>query len=94
MLLPDPPLVKVAALPSKELHEKDNISLTCTHESYPYANFITWTKNGNAISHEAEYQKFNISREDNGLYVCNVSNTIGYGIDKVQISVYCKYFTP
>ncbi|CAG2194562.1 unnamed protein product [Mytilus edulis] len=40
--------------------------------------------------HDAEYQKFNISREDNGFYVCNVSNTIGYGVDKVQISVYCK----
>ncbi|CAC5385923.1 unnamed protein product [Mytilus coruscus] len=85
-----PPSVKVAALPSSELNEKDNMILTCTHESYPYASFITWTKNGNGISHEAEYQKLNVSREDNGLYVCNVSNTIGYGVDKVQISVYCN----
>lgn len=90
LLHPDPPSVKVAALPSEKLHEKDNIKLTCTHESYPNASLITWTKHGIPISNKAVYQKHNVSREDNGIYVCNVSNTIGYGVDKVQISVYCK----
>ncbi|OPL32794.1 hypothetical protein AM593_03913, partial [Mytilus galloprovincialis] len=86
MLPVNPPIVKVTALPSSELNEKDNISLSCTYDSNPCPSFITWTKNQNIISHDAEYTKINISRDENGLYVCNVSNSIGYGVAKIQIN--------
>lgn len=86
----DPPSVTVKASPSSELNENDNMSLSCTYESNPYSSILTWTRNGRIISHYPEYNQFNIPRDYNGLYVCNVSNEIGYGIDSVQISVFCK----
>lgn len=82
------------AWPSSTLNETDNVSLTCTYEGNPYPRSITWKKNSKIVSHDVTYKILNISRLDNGLYTCNVFNSIGNGVAKVHIRVLCKYFLP
>lgn len=71
-----------------------NVTLTCTYDSNPYPKYVTWTKNSKNISHDDTYKILNTSREDNGLYACNVFNSIGNDVAKVHIMVLCKYLTP
>lgn len=93
LFLPDVPIVKITALPSTSLNEMDRVTLVCTFDSNPKPKFIVWSKNGEIISYADTYEIINLSRDDNGLYECNISNDIGYDVDSLQINVLCKLYS-
>ncbi|XP_034553523.1 carcinoembryonic antigen-related cell adhesion molecule 1 [Notolabrus celidotus] len=61
-----------------------NITLTCSAESEPPANY-TWSLNGTEIHKSFEYTKKNVTYSDSGSYTCQAKNDItGRSLSAVQ----------
>ena len=88
-------------------NERQNVTLWCELEAKPLAT-ITWTKNGENIINDsriiyinpetvqrsnASMTITNVTRQDEGTYVCNVSNTVGPVVQSGSgfLTVNCKY---
>ncbi|RVE76529.1 hypothetical protein OJAV_G00010830 [Oryzias javanicus] len=74
--------------PPTEILEGSSVTLTCSSDANPAANY-TWFKE-NKDSPKSEEQMFTISditAEDGGLYICVAQNKLGQQNSTVQVSV-------
>ncbi|XP_024121396.1 B-cell receptor CD22 [Oryzias melastigma] len=78
----------VSLYPPTEILEGSSVTLTCSSDANPAANY-TWFKE-NKDSPKSEEQMFTISditAEDGGLYICVAQNKLGQQNSTVQVSV-------
>ncbi|RVE76540.1 hypothetical protein OJAV_G00010790 [Oryzias javanicus] len=74
--------------PPTEILEGSSVTLTCSSDANPAANY-TWFKE-NKDSPKSKEQMFaisNITAEDEGLYICVAQNKLGQQNSTVQVSV-------
>ncbi|XP_051801938.1 B-cell receptor CD22-like [Acanthochromis polyacanthus] len=82
--------------PSAEIMEGSSVTLTCSSDANPAANYTWYKRNGNpalqSLSNESQLIFSSIQSSDSGLYYCTVENVLGkrtsgdFGID-----VKCEY---
>lgn len=81
--------------PSESVNEGVNVTITCTTYSnpppeiilkkvYPYNKTILSSKNGT-------FTLYNVTRNDTGKYLVNVSNEAGTDIEVIEIAVIGRY---
>ncbi|XP_049902002.1 carcinoembryonic antigen-related cell adhesion molecule 5-like isoform X2 [Epinephelus moara] len=58
-----------------EINPNENLTLTCSAESRPLANY-TWILNGTEIHNSAVFTKDNIQPSDSGIYTCEAMNDV------------------
>ncbi|KAI9529146.1 hypothetical protein NQZ68_013453 [Dissostichus eleginoides] len=73
---PKPPSVSVS--PSAEIEEGSSVTLTCSSDANPAANY-TWYKKNQTLFQgtEGSYNFTSISSEDRGIYYCRAENQYG-----------------
>uniref|UniRef100_A0A3Q3L1C7 Ig-like domain-containing protein n=1 Tax=Mastacembelus armatus TaxID=205130 RepID=A0A3Q3L1C7_9TELE len=88
-----PKLLSVSVSPSAEIVEGSSVTLTCSSDANPAANY-TWYKENQSLIHgpEGTYQFTSISSEDSGTYYCRSENQLGQSnSSSVSIDVQCEY---
>uniref|UniRef100_H2SE28 Ig-like domain-containing protein n=1 Tax=Takifugu rubripes TaxID=31033 RepID=H2SE28_TAKRU len=83
---PEGPLVSVS--PSGEVEEDTTITLNCSSDANPAANY-SWYKEGENSSKSSE-QNFVITQvtaKDSGRYSCRVWNLLGHSESTVNVTV-------
>uniref|UniRef100_A0A669E8T9 Ig-like domain-containing protein n=1 Tax=Oreochromis niloticus TaxID=8128 RepID=A0A669E8T9_ORENI len=85
--IPEVPSVSVS--PSAEIVEGSSVTLTCSSDANPAANY-TWYKEEQPISQEKQIIFSSIQSSDSGKYCCTAENELGKTISKV-ISINVKY---
>lgn len=84
--------ITVAVLPSKEVQEGENITISCQSVSFPPSN-ITLRKlnNGNEIySSNGTFQLVNLTSNDTGLYQVIATNVVGSETENFTLNVMSK----
>ncbi|XP_051801940.1 B-cell receptor CD22-like [Acanthochromis polyacanthus] len=86
-----PKLPSVSVSPSAEIMEGSSVTLTCSSNANPAANYTWYKRNGNpalqSLSNESQLIFSSIQSSDSGLYCCTVENVLGkrtsedFGID-------------
>ncbi|XP_051802195.1 B-cell receptor CD22-like [Acanthochromis polyacanthus] len=86
-----PKLPSVSVSPSAEIMEGSSVTLTCSSDANPAANYTWYKRNGNpalqSLSNESQLIFSSIQSSDSGLYYCTVENVLGkrtsgdFGID-------------
>uniref|UniRef100_A0A3Q3RN66 B-cell receptor CD22 n=1 Tax=Mastacembelus armatus TaxID=205130 RepID=A0A3Q3RN66_9TELE len=87
-----PKLLSVSVSPSAEIVEGSSVTLTCSSDANPAANY-TWYKENQTLLHgpEGTYQFTSISSEDRGTYYCRSENKYGQiNSSNLFIDVQCK----
>ncbi|XP_033985942.1 B-cell receptor CD22-like [Trematomus bernacchii] len=86
-----PKLPSVSVSPSAEIKEGSSVTLTCSSDANPAANYI-WYKENQTVFQGAEgsYHFTSISSEDRGIYYCKSENQYG-GIKSSSLSVDVQY---
>ncbi|XP_076740707.1 B-cell receptor CD22-like [Maylandia zebra] len=84
-----PKLPSVSVSPSAEIVEGSSVTLTCSSDANPAANY-TWYKEQQPISQEKQIIFRSIWFSDSGKYCCTAENELGKTISKV-ISINVKY---
>ncbi|XP_063739698.1 B-cell receptor CD22-like isoform X2 [Eleginops maclovinus] len=76
-----PKLPSVSVSPSAEIEEGSSVTLTCSSDANPAANY-TWYKENQTLplGREGSYHFTSISSEDRGIYYCKSENQ--YGVNK------------
>uniref|UniRef100_A0A7N8YFA2 B-cell receptor CD22 n=1 Tax=Mastacembelus armatus TaxID=205130 RepID=A0A7N8YFA2_9TELE len=90
-----PKLLSVSVSPSAEIVEGSSVTLTCSSDANPAANY-TWYKE-NEESPKASGQTFTITDirpEHSGKYYCESQNTRGRHNTTSQLTVVCLFFKP
>uniref|UniRef100_A0A3B4GKR2 Ig-like domain-containing protein n=1 Tax=Pundamilia nyererei TaxID=303518 RepID=A0A3B4GKR2_9CICH len=88
-----PKLPSVSVTPSGEIAEGSSVTLTCSSDANPAANY-TWYKENKALplGPEGSHHFPSISSEDRGNYFCKSENQYGQiNSSYVFINVQCKY---
>lgn len=87
------PVVHLTVEPSFEIEEGKNITLTCNFESNTHLVELRWIKDNNSLSVSQNHHLLltNVSKDDEGVYVCEVENQVGISSDQMEIKVLCKY---
>ncbi|XP_076583696.1 B-cell receptor CD22-like [Chaetodon auriga] len=87
---PKPPSVSVS--PSSEIVEGSSVTLTCSSDANPAANYTWYKENVNvkALSEEAQLVFRSIQSSDSGEYHCAAENELGRRTSK-HISIDVKY---
>uniref|UniRef100_A0A3Q3C6C4 Ig-like domain-containing protein n=1 Tax=Haplochromis burtoni TaxID=8153 RepID=A0A3Q3C6C4_HAPBU len=84
-----PKLPSVSVSPSAEIVEGSSVTLTCSSDANPAANY-TWYKEQQPISQEKQIIFRSIWFSDSGKYCCTAENELGKTISKViSINVKC-----
>lgn len=78
------------------VNETQNVTVSCKVDSNPVASTIVLVKSSHRYHLKTRdstlnFDLFNISRNDAGIYECRASNTIGDGYDSTEIIVQCMY---
>ncbi|XP_070406715.1 B-cell receptor CD22-like [Nothobranchius furzeri] len=81
---PKSPLVSVS--PPAEILEDSSVTLTCSSDANPAANY-TWYKEDKLLSSEQNFTISNIKPEHGGEYHCRVQNRIGSHHSTIQLTV-------
>ncbi|XP_013770492.1 B-cell receptor CD22-like [Pundamilia nyererei] len=85
-----PKLPSVSVSPSAEIVEGSSVTLTCSSDANPAANY-TWYKEQQPISQEKQIIFRSIWFSDSGKYCCTAENELGKTISKViSINVKCE----
>ncbi|XP_026159977.1 B-cell receptor CD22-like [Mastacembelus armatus] len=86
-----PKLLSVSVSPSAEIVEGSSLTLTCSSDANPAANF-TWYKENQTLIHgpEGTYQFTSISSEDRGTYYCRSENQLGQS-NSSSVSIDVQY---
>ncbi|KAJ4944326.1 hypothetical protein JOQ06_012870 [Pogonophryne albipinna] len=76
-----PKLPSVSLRPSAEIKEGSSVTLTCSSEANPAANYTWYKENRNAdlppLSEEAQLVLSSIHSSDSGQYFCSATNELG-----------------
>ncbi|XP_076583697.1 sialoadhesin-like [Chaetodon auriga] len=90
---PKPPSVSVS--PSGDIVEGSSVTLTCSSDANPAANYTWYKENVNvkALSEEAQFVFSSIQSSDSGEYYCAAENELWRRTSK-HISIDVKYFAP
>ncbi len=95
LCLPDvPQLPSVSVSPSGEIVEGSSVTLTCSTDANPAADY-SWYKNNNSVhkhlSEEAQLVFSSIQSSDSGEYYCTAENELGRRTSEfISIDVKCK----
>ncbi|XP_049428400.1 hemicentin-2-like [Epinephelus fuscoguttatus] len=86
-----PKLPSVSVSPSAEIVEGSSVTLTCSSDANPAANY-TWYKENQKLLQgpEGNYRFTSISSEDRGIYYCESENQYGW-ITSSSLSVDVQY---
>ncbi|XP_026159975.1 hemicentin-1-like [Mastacembelus armatus] len=86
-----PKLLSVSVSPSAEIVEGSPVTLTCSSDANPAANY-TWYKENQTLIHgpEGTYQFTSISSEDRGTYYCRSENQLGQS-NSSSVSIDVQY---
>ncbi|XP_032399532.1 uncharacterized protein LOC116706697 [Etheostoma spectabile] len=86
-----PKLVSVSVSPSAEIVEGSSVTLTCSSDANPAANY-TWYKENQTLLHgpEGKYYFTSISFKDRGNYYCKSENQYGL-INSSTLSIDVQY---
>ncbi|XP_034543309.1 B-cell receptor CD22-like [Notolabrus celidotus] len=88
-----PKTTSVSVSPSGEVRENSSVTLTCSSDANPAANY-TWYKNGNPdlkpFSKEAQLVFSSIQPSDSGEYHCEAKNQLGKRTSK-HLTIDVKY---
>ncbi|XP_074487555.1 cell adhesion molecule CEACAM1-like [Sebastes fasciatus] len=89
-----PKLPSVSVSPSGEIVEGSSVTLTCSSDANPAANY-TWYKNGNTdlrpLSEEPQLVFSSIQSSDSGQYSCLAENKLGKRTsESISINVKCE----
>uniref|UniRef100_A0A3Q4IBF6 Ig-like domain-containing protein n=1 Tax=Neolamprologus brichardi TaxID=32507 RepID=A0A3Q4IBF6_NEOBR len=84
-----PKLPSVSVSPSAEIVEGSSVTLTCSSDANPAANY-TWYKEQQPISQEKQIIFRSIWFSDSGKYCCTAENELGKTISKV-ITINVKF---
>ena len=90
-----PKLPSVSVSPSGEIVEGSSVTLTCSSDANPAADY-TWYKENQTLYQgpEGSYHFISISSEDRGIYYCKSENQYGQiNSSSLLIDVQCKYKT-
>uniref|UniRef100_A0A671TFY0 Ig-like domain-containing protein n=1 Tax=Sparus aurata TaxID=8175 RepID=A0A671TFY0_SPAAU len=90
-----PKLPSVSVSPSAEIVEGSSVTLTCSSDANPAANYTWYKKNYKLLqSPEGSYYLTSISSEDGGNYSCKAQNQHGQTSSSVFIGVQCESHIP
>uniref|UniRef100_A0A8C9XMA2 Ig-like domain-containing protein n=1 Tax=Sander lucioperca TaxID=283035 RepID=A0A8C9XMA2_SANLU len=86
-----PKLPSVSVSPSAEIVEGSSVTLTCSSDANPAANY-TWYKENQTLLQgpEGSYHFTSISSEDRGNYSCKSENQYGQINSSLFVNVQCK----
>lgn len=86
------PVVEIIADPSSNVEENTNVSLHCTIETNTFPTSFVWKFRRNIIEEELseELHIQNVNRYHFGVYICEVQNRIGIGVDSLPLIIRCK----
>uniref|UniRef100_A0A671TD12 Ig-like domain-containing protein n=1 Tax=Sparus aurata TaxID=8175 RepID=A0A671TD12_SPAAU len=90
-----PKLPSVSVSPSAEIVEGSSVTLTCSSDANPAANYTWFMENYKLLqSPEGSYYLTSISSEDGGNYSCKAQNQHGQTSSSVFIDVQCESHIP
>ncbi|XP_049900741.1 hemicentin-2-like [Epinephelus moara] len=84
-----PKLPSVSARPSRDVKESSSVTLTCSSDANPAANYTWYKKNGNGkpLSEEPQLVFSSIQSSDSGRYYCTAENRLGRRTSYITINV-------
>lgn len=87
------PTVKLNVEPALEIEEGKDFALTCEFESNTDLVELRWIKDNTSLSVSQNNHLLltNVSKDDEGIYVCEVENQVGISSDHTEITILCKY---
>lgn len=87
------PTVKLNVDPALEIEEGKDVALTCEFESNTDLVELRWIKDNTSLSVSQNNHLLltNVSKDDEGIYVCEVENQVGISSDYTEITILCKY---
>lgn len=87
------PTVKLIVDPALEIEEGKDVALTCEFESNTDLVELRWIKDNTSLSVSQNNHLLltNVSKDDEGIYVCEVENQVGLSSDNTEIKILCKY---
>ncbi|XP_075948145.1 B-cell receptor CD22-like [Anarhichas minor] len=87
-----PKLPSVSVSPSAEIVEGSSVTLTCSSDANPAANYIKWYKVGiqHHLSDNSKLVFSSIQSSDSGRYYCRAENQLGWRMSE-YINVHVKY---
>ncbi|KAK2809339.1 hypothetical protein Q5P01_000560 [Channa striata] len=89
-----PKVPSVSVSPSAEIVEGSSVTLTCSSDSNPAANY-TWYKENKTLIHEGEKMYFTSIRPENrGVYYCKSQNQYGHVFSSVSVDVHYRPKVP
>ncbi|KAK2817452.1 hypothetical protein Q5P01_025643 [Channa striata] len=84
---PDPPKVpSVSVSPSAEIVEGSSVTLTCSSDANPAANY-TWYKNNLVFMNGSQFAFSSIRSSDSGQYCCAAVNELGMTLKNISVDV-------
>nr|XP_046230162.1 hemicentin-1-like [Scatophagus argus] len=85
-----PKLPSVSVSPSAEIVEGSSVTLSCSSDANPAANYTRYKTNGNGVSFKSQLVFSSIQSSDSGQYYCTAENELGRTTSE-SISVDVKY---
>ncbi|XP_053275688.1 basement membrane-specific heparan sulfate proteoglycan core protein-like [Pleuronectes platessa] len=89
---PKPPSVSVS--PSGEIMEGSSVTLTCSSDANPAANYTWYKRRGDKqvqhLSEETQFVFSSIRSSDSGEYYCTAENELGRSSANTSITVTCE----
>lgn len=86
-ILSDSPVVEVSKCPHGDILEGQSVIFTCSSISNPAKTNIQWSKDNNIVAWNSTYTLNEVTRNDTGLYVCQINNSIGIGTNQISIEI-------
>nr|XP_024658454.1 hemicentin-1 [Maylandia zebra] len=84
----DPKLPSVSVSPSGEIKEGTGVTLTCSSDANPAAQYSWYKKNGQKpLSNERQLSFSSIQSSDSGQYYCTAVNKLGSKLKSIAIDV-------
>ncbi|CAC5422611.1 unnamed protein product [Mytilus coruscus] len=86
------PIVKLYVEPSFEIEEGKDVALTCEFESNNDLVELRWIKDNNSLSVSQNNHLLltNVSKDDEGIYFCEVENQVAINSDQTEIKILYK----
>ncbi|KAJ4944801.1 hypothetical protein JOQ06_013341 [Pogonophryne albipinna] len=93
---PDPPkLPSVSVSPSAEIEEGSSVTLSCSSDANPAANYTWYKESGNvtSLNEEPQFVFSSIQSSDSGEYFCSAENELGRRTSE-NVFINVKYTSP